>query len=164
MVAAPCARLQLVRGPVRNGGGGRPFNGIVSQRLVAGVQFHTWAPSRNLSSSSRASLARNSRSSGSGSRTSTPKFGIVKSKLTRQRGNLTASSKTRWPTTGKTSLGRFEALSVHSLLGALRRTAQASAIACGQEFPAPQVRSAAPLFPLQTPRQSLVLDWDARRL
>jgi len=28
-VAAPCARLQLVRGPVRNGGRGRPFNGIV---------------------------------------------------------------------------------------------------------------------------------------
>ena len=27
--AAPCARLQLVRGPVRCGSRGRPFNGIV---------------------------------------------------------------------------------------------------------------------------------------
>jgi hypothetical protein len=30
IVAAPCARLQLVRAPVRNGVRGRPFNGIVS--------------------------------------------------------------------------------------------------------------------------------------
>ena len=29
MVAAPCARLQLVRGPVRKCGRGRPFNTIV---------------------------------------------------------------------------------------------------------------------------------------
>ena len=29
-VAAPCARLQLVRGPVRKCSCGRPFNGIVS--------------------------------------------------------------------------------------------------------------------------------------
>ena len=29
--AAPCARLQLVRGPVRNIGRVQPFNGIVSQ-------------------------------------------------------------------------------------------------------------------------------------
>ena len=183
-MAAPCAHV-CVRGPVRRSSRGRPFNGIVSQRFVAGVQFQIWAPSKNLSSLSRASLPRNSRSSGSGSRSSTPKFGIVKSKLTRQRGSLTASSKTRWPTTGTISLGRFEARGVRSVLGALRRAAKGSAIACGQEFPASQVRSAASLPPLQAPRQGLVsarwrspqsagsrysrrhtvvLDWDARGL
>ena len=30
-MAAPCARLQWVRGPVLSGGSGRPFNGIVRQ-------------------------------------------------------------------------------------------------------------------------------------
>jgi hypothetical protein len=33
-VAAPCARLQLVRGPVRIGSGGRPFNAIVRRHFV----------------------------------------------------------------------------------------------------------------------------------
>ena len=34
MVAAPCARLQLVRGPVRRNGRGWPFNGIVSWQFM----------------------------------------------------------------------------------------------------------------------------------
>ena len=33
MVAAPCARLQLVRGPVRKIGRGGPFNGIVRPKV-----------------------------------------------------------------------------------------------------------------------------------
>ena len=33
MVAAPCARLRSVRGPVRRNGRGRPFNTIVRQHL-----------------------------------------------------------------------------------------------------------------------------------
>ena len=143
-MAAPCAPWHCVRGPVRKCGRGRPFNGIVSQRLATGVQFCTWAPSRNLSFLSRASPPRNSRSSGSGSRTSTPKFGTDKFNLTRQRGNLTASSTNRWPTIGQTRPGRFEAHGVRSVLGALRRVAEGSAIARGQEFPTSQVRSAAP--------------------
>ena len=133
-----------------------PLSSIVSQRFGAGVQFQTWAPSKSLSFLSRASPLRNSRSSGSGSRTSTPKFGIDKFNLTRQRGNLTASSTNRWPTTGQTRPGRFEAHGVRSVLGALRRAAKGSAIARGQEFPTSQVRSAAPLSPLQAPGQGLV--------
>ena len=34
MVAAPCARLQLVRGPVRSRSRGRPFNGIIRCHLA----------------------------------------------------------------------------------------------------------------------------------
>jgi hypothetical protein len=33
VLAAPCARLQLMRGPVRKCGRGRPFNGIVRQHV-----------------------------------------------------------------------------------------------------------------------------------
>lgn len=37
-MAAPCAHVG-VRGPVRNGGRGRPFNGIVSRRESTGVEL-----------------------------------------------------------------------------------------------------------------------------
>ena len=36
-MATPCARLQFVRGPVRNGSGGRPFNGIVRRQRKISV-------------------------------------------------------------------------------------------------------------------------------
>jgi hypothetical protein len=34
-MAAPCARLQLMRGPVWNSVRGRPFNGIVMRRRLS---------------------------------------------------------------------------------------------------------------------------------
>lgn len=42
-MAAPCARLQLVRGPVRSGGCGRPFNGIVSHQFQVRTTYRPGA-------------------------------------------------------------------------------------------------------------------------
>jgi hypothetical protein len=39
MVAAPCARWRLVRGPVRNGARGRPFSTIVRHLENSGVKW-----------------------------------------------------------------------------------------------------------------------------
>ncbi len=39
-MAAPCARFQLVRGPVRKAAGVRPFNGIVRRHGVDTVNAH----------------------------------------------------------------------------------------------------------------------------
>jgi hypothetical protein len=43
MVAAPCAPWHCVRGPVRNGSCGRPFNGIVRRHQVTVVAIEAFA-------------------------------------------------------------------------------------------------------------------------
>ena len=141
---------------LRHGHRARPLNRVVSQRSVSGVQFQAWAPSRNLSSSSRASPPKNSHSSGSGSRSSTPSFGIVKLKPTRHRGNLTASSKNRWPSTRQTSRGCFEPFRVGPLLGALQRAAGGYASRRRQELPASQIGPEASVAALQAHREAMV--------
>ena len=46
-MAAPCARFQLVRGPVRKSGRGRPFNTIVRQHRI-GAETMTKAKQTSL--------------------------------------------------------------------------------------------------------------------